>query len=123
MSKSNDELAAMLKQLTPRQLSQLMTRTTNYIDAGDGLACPQGWTTTIPNCGSEEPMLMPMPVPEIDSTLTGLITDLELGKISEEEYTETTKELKIEKDLEEEKLKEDSEEEKLKEDSEEYEPK
>jgi|TARA_R110000787_G_scaffold214960_1_gene324045 hypothetical protein len=32
MSKSNDELAAMLKQLTPRQLSQLMTRTTNYID-------------------------------------------------------------------------------------------
>ena len=30
MSKSNDELAEMLKQLSPRQLSQLMTRTANY---------------------------------------------------------------------------------------------
>ena len=31
--------------------SELSTSTTNYEEVGDGFVCPQGWTTTMPNCG------------------------------------------------------------------------
>ena len=30
----------------------VVTSTTNAVHVGDGWACPQGWTTTIPNCGT-----------------------------------------------------------------------
>jgi len=34
--------------------SALSTSTTNYINAGDGFACPQGWTTNMPGCGDAD---------------------------------------------------------------------